>query len=78
MLVEEYSDWLKGTSLTRFIEFCEGLNRTNGRSWPPLATTFATKSAWLLPVAINLIQEGRADKAKELMRILKKHALRNI
>ena len=78
MQAEDYSRWIKNTSLMRFIDFCNGLNRTNGRSWPPHATTFARKSAWILPVAENLISEGSPDRAKELMRILNRHALRNI
>ena len=78
MEAEDYARWLKSTSLTRFIDFCRGLNRTNGRSWPPHATTFARKSAWLLPVAKSLIEEASPDKAKELLGILENHALRNI
>ena len=74
---KEFADFLKDTDLPRFNEFRDGLNRKNGRSWPRDATTFAEKSAFLLPVIDNLVR-GSSEKAQELTRILKKHAKRNI
>ena len=78
MEAKDYARWLQNTSLLRFNEFRDGLNRRDGRSWPRHATTYARKAAFLLPVTEILVKQGSSDKAQELIVILIKHALRNI
>ena len=78
MEVEDFADWLQSISPIRFNEFRDGLKRKDGRSWPRDATTFAKKSAYLLPVIEFLNVQGSTVKGQELTRILIKHAKRNI